>query len=135
VISHTSARIWFYALTVSYAFWVIHRVWVDPVSRTHFFFVLTFVFFFLYMLPFTVFQARIEPRPDGLHVLQYRSVVVPYGDVKRCIGLFLVPFPIVVVITRWKFPLNLLISADAFDRTRLRFIQDGRLSKSIKALT
>jgi len=92
------------------------------------------MFFFLYLLPLTVFQAASEPKPDGLHVLQYRSALIPYADVKRCIGLFLIPFPAVLVITSWKFPLKVLISADDFEKTRLRFIQDGKLSKSIKAL-
>jgi hypothetical protein len=92
------------------------------------------VFFFLYLLPLTIFQAKIEPKADGLHVLQYRSAVIPYADVKRCIGLFLIPFPTVLVITSWKFPLNILISGDDFEKTRSRFIQDGKLSKSIKAL-
>jgi hypothetical protein len=133
MISYASARIWFYVVTAFYAFWAIHRVWVDPESRTVLFFVGTSMFLFLFLLPFTIFQAKIEPRPEGLHVLQYRSAVVPYADVKRCIGLFLIPFPTVVVITSWKFPLNVLISGDTFDRTRLQFIQDGKPSKSIKA--
>ena len=115
--SHTSARIWFNVVTALYAFWAIHRVWVEPESRTVWFFVCTFVFFSLFLLPVTLFQAKIEARPEGLHVLQYRSAVVPYADVKRCIGLFLIPFPTVIVITNWKFPLNVLISDDTLDRT------------------
>jgi hypothetical protein len=80
MISHTAARIRFYAMTVFYVFWAIRRVSVDPQSRTVFFLFLgTFVFFFLYLLPLTVFQAKIEPKPDGLHVLQYRSAVIPYN--------------------------------------------------------
>jgi hypothetical protein len=44
------------------------------------------------------------------------------------------PFSTVLVITSWQFPLNILISGHDLEKTRLRFIQDGKLSKSIKAL-
>jgi hypothetical protein len=132
--SHTSARIWCYVVTTADLAWAIHSVWVNREGRTPFFLIGASIFFFLYLLPLTVFQARLEPKPDGLHVLQYRSVLMPYADVRRCIGFFLFPFPMVMVITNRKFPLRVLLSGDTFDKSRLTLIQDGRLAKSIKAM-
>ena len=53
---------------------------------------------------------------------------------RRDIGFFLFPFPMVMVVTNRKFPLRVLHSGDTFDKTRLRIIQEGRLGKSIKAM-
>jgi hypothetical protein len=128
-------RFFFYAASTSYAVWAIHRILVNPTSRSSFLFIISVsIFFFVYMLPLTVFQARIDPEPDGLHVRQYRSVILPYSDVKYCVGLFLVPFPTVVVVTSRSFPLNLLISGDEFTGPPKSLIQDGRLATSIKAM-
>src|SRR6266702_2666091 len=127
-------RILFYVLSALYPVWAVHKVWVDPSARNSFFFLGTSIFFFLYLLPITIFQAKLEPKPNGLHVLQYGSVVVPYRDIKHCIGLFLVPFPTVIVITNRRFPLKVLISADEFEGRPKGLIQDGRLAKSIKAM-
>ncbi len=102
-------RLWFYLLSAFYVYWAVHKVWIDPSARTSFFLLGTSIFFFLYLLPITLFQAKLEPKSDGLHVLQYTSVVVPYRDIKHCIGLFLVPFPTVIVITSHRFPLKVLI--------------------------
>jgi hypothetical protein len=127
-------RILFYVISALYLVWAVHKVWVDPSARTRFFFLLTSTFFFLYLLPITLFQAKLEPKPNGLNVLQYGSVVLPYRDIKHCIGLFLVPFPIVIVISSRRFPLKVLISADEFEGRPRGLIQDGRLAKSIKAM-
>ena len=127
-------RVFFYAASTCYAVWVIHRILVNPTSRSSFLFIiLVSIFFFVYMLPLTVFQAKIEPEADGLHVLQYRSVILPYSDIIYCVGLFLVPFPTVVIVTNRRFPLNLLISGDEFTGPPKSLIQDGRLAISIKA--
>lgn len=56
------------------------------------------------------------------------------AEVRPCIGFFLFPFPMVMVVTNRKFPLRVLRSGDTFDKTRLRLIQEGRLGKSIKAM-
>jgi hypothetical protein len=128
MISHTSARIWCYVVSTAYLAWAIHSVWVNLEGRTPFFLIGTSIFFFLYLLPLTVFRVRLEPKPDGLHVLRYRSVL------RRCIGFFLFPFPMVMVVTNRKFPLRVSLSGDKFDKTRLTLIQDGRLAKSIKAM-
>lgn len=133
MISPVTARIWFYVVAVAYGIWAIYSVSVHSESRTPFFLILTSIFFFLYLLPITVFQARLEHKPDGLHVLQYRSVVIPYDDLKCCVGFFLFPFSMVVVDTNRKLPLEILLSGDDFERIRMRFFRDGKLATAIKA--
>jgi hypothetical protein len=127
-------RLFFYMVSALYVYWAIHKVWVDPSARTRFFFLGTLIFFFVYLLPTTLFEAKLEPKPDGLHVVQYRSVILPYEDIRWCIGLFVVPFPTVILITNKPFPLKVLISGDDFDGRPRGLIVDGRLAKSIKAM-
>lgn len=133
MISPVTARIWFYIVSVAYAVWATYSVSVHADSHNPFFLMITSIFFFLYLLPITVFQARLEPKPDGLHVLQYRSVVIPYDNLKLCVGFFLFPFSMVVVVTNRKLPLKILLSGDDFEKTRARFFQDGKLAAAIKA--
>lgn len=52
----------------------------------------------------------------------------------RCIAFFLLPFPMVMVVTNRKFPVRVFPSGDTFDKTCLRLIQEGRLAKPIKAM-
>lgn len=127
-------RLWFYAVSSFYVYWAVHKLWVDPSSRTRFVLLVTSIFFFLYLLPFTLFLAKLEAKPDGLHVLQYKSVVLAYQDIRSCIGLFLLPFSTVIVITNRRFPLKVLISGDDFEGRPKGVLQDGRLAESIKAM-
>jgi hypothetical protein len=85
-------RLWLYFLAIFYVSWTTYKLWTDAADRNPFFVSGTLVFFVLYVIPFTVFQAKVESKPDGLHVLQYRSVVIPYSDVKRCMACSLFLF-------------------------------------------
>ena len=127
-------RLWLYFLAIFYVSWTTYKLWTDAADRNPFFVSGTLVFFVLYVIPFTVFQAKVESKPDGLHVLQYRSVVIPYSDVKRCMGLFLVPFQVTIVVTKRRFPLNLLVTGDHFKGIPKWLIQDGELAKPIKSM-
>src|SRR5260370_35558122 len=117
-------RLWLYFLAIFYVSWTTYKLWTDAADRNPFFVSGTLVFFVLYVIPFTVFQAKVESKPDGLHVLQYRSVVIPYSDVKRCMGLFLVPFQAPIVVSERAFPLNMLLTVDHSKRIPKWLIHD-----------
>ena len=91
------------------------------------------IFFFVYLLPITVFGAEIEVSENGLTVTQYRSTTVAYSEVSSCRRFFLIPFHIVVVTTTRKFPLNLLIALNSGGEKRRSPTRDGDLAALIKS--
>ena len=125
-------RTWFCILAVLFSSWFVHKLYVDATFRTLFYFVPASIMLML-LLPITIFGARVLPKNDGLHVEQYRSAILPYADVIRCIGFFFFPIQAVVVITTHRFPLKILISGDTLHGKRKSILQDGELAKSIRA--
>ena len=123
MISITAARVWFYFLSLFYLVSNAAFLWFKPEYRTPWWLGAMTIFFFVYLLPLTLFEAKIEPKPDGLHILQYRSLVVPYADVKICFGFLLIPFRRVVVVTNRKLPVKVLLTIDD---------ADGKLVKAVK---
>ena len=106
---------------------------MKPDFRTPLYLTGSAIFFFLYLLPLTLFEANIEPKADGLHILQYRPAVVPYADVKICFGFFLIPFRRVVVVTNRKFPVKVLLTGEDSDGlSGFRLFQEGKLVKTVK---
>jgi hypothetical protein len=133
LISHNSARISFYVASAFYLVANAFCIWLKPVFRTPLYLTGSAIFFFLYLLPLTLFEAKIEPKPDGLHILQYRPLVVPYADVKICFGFFLIPFRGVVVVTNRKFPVKVLLTVEDIDGpSGFRLFQEGKLVKTVK---
>jgi hypothetical protein len=68
-----------------------------------------FVFLFV---PLVVFGASIRPAELGLKISQYKDVEVGYGEVRGCYRYVFPPFELVVITTRRRFPLNVLIEGD-----------------------
>jgi len=91
------------------------------------------LFFLLYLLGPTVFGARIESENDGLRVEQYGRRLIPYSEIRRCIGFFLFPWQVVIITTKEKFPLNVLISGDTLSGRRRSLTQAGTLAAAVKS--
>ena len=67
------------------------------------------LFFLLYVIPFTVFLANVEVQETGVHVEQFGTKFVAFSQLRACRNIFLWPFRVAVVITRERFPMNLLV--------------------------
>lgn len=133
MISHTSARTWFYVASAFYLVANAACIWLKPDFRTPLYLTGAAIFFFVYLLPLTLFQAKIEAKSDGLHVLQYDSVVVAYADVKTCFGFFLIPFRTVVVVTNRKFPVTVLLTVEDVDRKLVKTVKEFMAAERLKS--
>ena len=133
VISTTAARVWFYFCSLFYLVSNAAFLWFKPDYRTPLYLAGTTIFFFAYLLPLTLFEAKIEPKPDGLHVLQYRPLVVPYADVKICFGFFLIPFRRVVVVTNREFPVKVLLTVEDVDRKLVKTVKEFMAAERLKS--
>jgi hypothetical protein len=91
------------------------------------------LFLVFYLVPIAVFSARIELTEMGLRVRQYGETIVPYSDVLRCYSLFVVPFQILLVITRRSLPLKVLYCTDRLTKPRKSLMQDGEIASALKA--
>jgi hypothetical protein len=86
-----------------------------------------------YFVPQAIFEARAEAAEDGLHVEQYGKALISYSEIRRCFSFYLFPFQIVIVMTKRKFPLNILITGDKLATRRRSLLQDGELASRIKS--
>jgi len=67
------------------------------------------VFFMFYVVPFTVFAANIEIQETGTRVQQFVTKFIDFARLRACFRIFLVPFRVAVILTRERFPLNVLV--------------------------
>ena len=128
------ARLWFYAVAIGYAIWTLLSVPALPPSERHFALVASAIFFAVYIVPITVLAAVIEPEESGVLVEQYGKTEISYSEIRWCRGIFVFPFQVVIVTTRRRFPLNLLIEGDRVSGRRRSLIQDGDKAARIRAL-
>jgi hypothetical protein len=91
------------------------------------------LFLMLYLIPISVFGARVELSEAGLRVQQYGETTIPYSDVLRCYSAFVVPFQVLVVGTRRSLPLKLLYCSDHLTKPRKSLTQDGEIASVLKA--
>ena len=117
------------AIYLSWSLWLLTRV-----NREEFSFglIVMVLFFFAYLLPLTVFGAKIDLTPSGLRVVQYGERYVSFSEIRSCHSIFLVPFQLMIVRTSQSFPRNILISGDRIVDKRRFFRGDGELARQIK---
>jgi len=102
-------RILGYLFAVGYAAWALYAVPRAPEDERLFGAVGTSVFFLFYVLPFTVFAANVEILETGVRVEQFATKFMDFSQLRACFTIFLVPFKAAVVVTRERFPKNVLV--------------------------
>ena len=105
-------RVLLYGISVAYAAWSVHSIAGAPERERLFGIIGCSIFLFLYLLPSAVFVADVKLQAEGLLVKQYGDVLIPFSDLRGCRRLFWVPFKIIAVTTKRRFPRNLLIFMD-----------------------
>lgn len=125
-------KFYFGVVTVSYAAWAVYKIPQLPDGERTFTAGAATIFFLLYLLPETIFGARIDSQELGIDVRQYRRDFIPYTEIRQCYSIFLFPFQMVIVITKRRFPLTVLISGDSLKGKRRSLIQDGELARIVK---
>src|SRR5438309_3813445 len=103
-------KVYYYLFTAAYLAWNIHFISGLRSEARLFTVVIATLFLVLYLLPPTIFGAKIEPVEQGVRVVQYGTAFIPYSEVRSCKSFFLFPVQAVVVTTKRRFPLNILIS-------------------------
>jgi hypothetical protein len=129
-----ATRICFWLACLIEAFCILYQA--SP-SQSHeprhgLFIAISVVFLLFYLLPFAAFGAGLRDESDGLHVEQYISATISYSKIKTCFGLYLIPFQTVIVLTKSRFPLNILISGDVFMGGKNGLFRDGKQAAKIK---
>lgn len=92
------------------------------------------LFLLFYLVPFALFQARIEATSSGISVERWNKSLVEYSDVVGCYGVFWIPFQAAILITKRRFPLNIIISGDEIDGCRRSMFQRGALASSVASM-
>jgi hypothetical protein len=88
--------------------------------------ILVIPFFLFLLVPVVVFGASIRPGDLALKVSQYTDTEVSYEKVRGCYRYFFPPFQLVLITTRRRFPLNVLISGDG------TIMQRGTLAENVR---
>jgi len=102
-------RILGYLFAVGYAAWALYAVPRAPQDERLFAAVGTSVFFLFYVLPFTVFAANVEIQETGVRVEQFVTKFMDFSQLRACFTIFLVPFRAAIILTRQRFPMNMLV--------------------------
>ena len=100
-----------YLAVVGFAWWAVHYIPKQPIRERLFDAVGSLIFLLLYLLGPAIFGARIRAADDGLGVEQYRRTIIPYSEIQGCHSFYLFPWQLVIVTTKRRFPLNILILA------------------------
>jgi len=102
-------RILGYLIAIGYATWALYAVRRAPQDERLFGAVGCSIFFLFYVVPFTVLAANIEIQETGIRVEQFDTRFLPFSQLRACFKIFLVPFRVAVVVTRERFPMNMLV--------------------------
>jgi len=125
-------KIYLLALMVGFGAWIFHSSPKMAPDERRFAEVVGVLFLFYLSTP-AVFEARVEPAEDGLHVEQYGNSVISYSEIRRCFSLYLFPWQVVIVTTKRRFPSNILIIGDKITAQRHSLLQDGEIAVRVKA--
>ncbi len=91
------------------------------------------IFFLFYLVPLGLFQAHVVVTDQGLAVTRWNTTVIEYPDILRCFSFCLLPFRVVLIIARRRFPLSIIVTGEEHqDQFRVLF-REGPLAASIKA--
>jgi len=127
-------RIYWAAFTIAYVAWSSHFIRrLPPGGDRTFATVSTAVFFLLYLLPLTLFGARIHPAEDGVRVEWYGNAFIPYSEIRHCWSFFLFPWQLLILTTKRAFPLSILLVGDTLVGKRRSLTQDGELAAEVKS--
>lgn len=89
------------------------------------------IFFFLYLLLPLLFIADVKIEGSHIAVDGWRKIPVPIDRVRFCFGLYLFPWQLGIVISR--FPLNFVMFGDSIEGSRRSLFQRGVLAQNIYA--
>jgi hypothetical protein len=128
-----ASRVYWYAITVAYLIAAFVYIPTLPHDEHLFAAAGTSVFLILYLLPITVFGAKIEATEFGIRVEQYVETNISYSDIRRCYSFYLLPFQVLVVVTNRRPPLKVLFYADSLKEKRRSLTQDGELARLIRS--
>jgi len=98
-----------YLFAIAYAAWAFYYLPRVPQEERLFGTIGCSVFFMFYVVPFTVFAANIEIQDSGVRVEQYDARFLAFSQLRACFKIFLVPFRVAIVVTRERFPMNMLV--------------------------
>ncbi len=130
-------RIYFLLLLAAYPFVVAYALRGRAADDIAFQIVLSAFIFLFYFVPLLLLQANVEVTDRGLVIRRWSTTLIDYREISRCFSFFLVPFHVVVIITRRRFPLTIVVAGESNQggRKSLRALfQDGPLASSIKAM-
>lgn len=120
-----------YAILVGYLVGIVILMRHFPQEQTVFAVVGCSCFYVLYLLPIVLFSTDIEVTPEGLIMRRLRTILVPFSQVHLCIGVFLIPFQIVVVLAKSNGKSIIALTFDSPPRVRRSIFQRGALAAAI----
>jgi hypothetical protein len=132
LVTQRLSKIYWYLCSAIYLIWSLWLLTIVRADEFLFGLIATTLFFFVYLLPITVFGAKINVTSTGLQVLQYGEQFVSFSEIRSCHSIFLVPLRLVMVRTSHRFPRNILISGDRAVAKGRSLRKDGELASRIK---
>jgi hypothetical protein len=115
-----------------YPFLIGYAIKAGPADEVTFALIGGLIFFCCYLLPLGALQAKIELEDDGVVVHRWNTTLLEYTEMSRCYGFFLFPFQIVILVTKRRFPLKIIISGDSIQGRRTSIWQAGIIAQTIQ---
>jgi len=120
-----------YAILLAYPVGILVFLHYFPRERTVFAIVGCCCFYLLYILPFVLFSADVAVTNRGLLMKRIRTTIIPFSEISVCVGVFLIPFQLLVLLARRGSMPIIAITFDSLLGPRRSIFQAGELVAAI----